>query len=133
VLSACGIQDPKDVSDDFPHKKGMNISYAQGGSSIIAPLGIPLVEPTFGSKILYAELEAWMPKAVSAFVDTVGHYGRPDVFKLLIRQDEWREAGSRGARVTAALADQLKRSAEKHDVDERKVISAVERMAQAAE
>ena len=44
------------------------------------------------------------------------------------------EAGSRGGkRVSAALADQLKRSAEKHDVDERKVISAVERMAEAAE
>jgi len=133
VLSACGIQDPKDISDEFPHKKTMNISYAQGGSSIIAPLGIPLVEPTFGGKILYAELEAWMPKAMSAFIDTVGHYCRPDVFKLLIRQDEWREAGSQGKRVGAALADQLKRSAEKHDVDERKVIGAVERMAEAAE
>jgi predicted amidohydrolase len=133
VLSACGIQDPKDVSDQFPHKQGMNISYAQGGSSIIAPLGIPLVEPTFGSKILYAELEAWMPKALSAIVDTVGHYGRPDVFKLLIRQDEWREAGSRGKRVSPALADQLKRAAEARDVDERKVLGAVERMAEAAE
>lgn len=133
VLSACGIQDPADVPDEFPHKKTMNIGYAQGGSSIIAPLAIPMVEPTFGSKIIYAELEAWMKKAISAIVDTVGHYGRPDVFKLLIRQDEWREAGSQGKRVPAALADQLKRSAEKHDVDERKVISAVERMAQAAE
>ena len=68
-----------------------------------------------------------------AIVDTVGHYGRPDVFKLLIRQDEWREAGSRGKRVSPALADQLKRAAEARDVDERKVLGAVERMAEAAE
>jgi nitrilase len=133
VLCACGIQDPKDIADAFPHKQTMNIGYAQGGSSIIAPIGVPLVEPTFGNKMIYAELEAWMPKAFSAIIDTIGHYGRPDVFKLLIRQDEWREAGSRGARVTAALADQLKRSAEKHDVDEKKVLSAVERMAEAAD
>ena len=38
VLSACGMQDPKDISDEFPHKKTMNIGYAQGGSSVIAPL-----------------------------------------------------------------------------------------------
>lgn len=133
VLSACGLQAPEDIADDFPHKATMNIGYAQGGSSIIAPLGIPLVPPAFGTQILYAELEAWMIKAVRSIVDTVGHYGRPDVFKLLIRQDEWREAGSRGTRVSAALADQLKRAAETHDVDERKVLGVVARMADAAE
>jgi hypothetical protein len=74
-----------------------------------------------------------MIKAIRAIVDTMGHYGRPDVFKLLIRQGEWREAGSRGKRLDAELADRLKRAAEERDVDERKVLTLADRMAEAAE
>lgn len=133
VLSACGIQEAKDVDDGFPHKATMNIGYAQGGSSIIAPLGIPLVEPRFGSQILYADLEAWMIKAVRSIVDTMGHYARPDVFKLLIRQGEWREAGSRGQRIDRELAERLKRAADANDVDDRVVADTARRLAQAAE
>jgi nitrilase len=45
VLSACGITDESDIPDEFPHKGRMNIRYARGGSSVIAPLGIPLAGP----------------------------------------------------------------------------------------
>ncbi len=74
-----------------------------------------------------------MIKAIRAIVDTMGHYGRPDVFKLLIRQGEWREAGSRGKRIDANLADRLKRAADAREVDERQVLSLAELMAEAAE
>ena len=133
VLLACGYQDIADVPDDFVMKPKMHVSWANGGSSVIAPLCVPLVEPTFGPKMIYAELESWMIKAIRAIVDTMGHYGRPDVFKLLIRQGEWREAGSRGKRLDAELADRLKRAAEERDVDERKVLTLADRMAEAAE
>ena len=36
----------------------MNIRYARGGSSIIAPLGIPLAGPVEGPQIVHAELQA---------------------------------------------------------------------------
>ena len=84
VLSACGIIDESDIPDAFPHKGKMNIRYARGGSSIIAPLGIPLAGPAEGPQIVRAELQAWMIKAVKAIVDTAGHYSRPDVVRLLI-------------------------------------------------
>jgi nitrilase len=132
VLLACGYQDPDDVPDDFPLKKKMHVSWANGGSAIVAPLCVPLVEPSFGPRMIYGELEAWMIKAVRAIVDTMGHYGRPDVFKLLIRQREWREAGS-GKRAAADLADRLKRAADVQDVDEEKVMHLAARMADAAE
>jgi hypothetical protein len=80
--------------------------------------------------MLYCTIEAWMIKALRSIVDTVGHYARPDVFKLLIRQDEWREAGSRGKRIPQSLADKLKRSAEAHDVDESKVLDMAARAAE---
>ena len=133
VVLACGYQDLDDVSDDFPLKSKMHVSWANGGSAVIAPLCVPLVEPQFGPKMIYAELEAWMIKAIRAIVDTMGHYGRPDVFKLLIRQGEWREAGSRGKRLDPALADHLKRAADARDVDDQKVLKLAERMADAAE
>ena len=84
VLSACGQISEADIPDDFPHKGRMNIGYAKGGSSIIAPLGIPLVEPVEGPAIVRAELQAWMIKAWKAIIDTNGHYARPDLLKLTV-------------------------------------------------
>ena len=82
VLSACGQIDDSDIPDDFPHKGHMNIGYAKGGSSVIAPLGIPLVGPVEGPAIVRAELQAWMIKAWKAIIDTNGHYARPDLLRL---------------------------------------------------
>jgi len=131
VVSSVGYFDINDVPDDFPQKSSMFVDWAGGGSFVMAPVGVPLLEPAFGPQILYATLEAWMIKALRSIVDTVGHYARPDVFKLLIRQDEWREAGSRGKRIPPSLADKLKRAAEANDVDETKVLDTAKRMAAA--
>jgi len=84
VVSACGIIDDGDIPDDFPYKGKMNIRYARGGSSIIAPLGIPLAGPAEGPQILYGELQAWMIKAWKAIIDTAGHYSRPDLVRLMV-------------------------------------------------
>jgi nitrilase len=84
VLSACGITDDSDIPDEFPHKGRMNIRYARGGSSIIAPLGIPLAGPAEGPQIVYANLEAWMIKAWKSIIDTAGHYSRPDLVRLVV-------------------------------------------------
>ena len=84
VLSACGVIEESDIPDSFPHKGKMNIGYARGGSSIIAPLGIPLAGPVEGSEIIYSSLEAWMIKAWKSIIDTAGHYSRPDIVRLIV-------------------------------------------------
>lgn len=87
VISACGIIDDADIPDEFPHKGKMNIRYARGGSSIIAPLGIPLAGPVEGSQIIHSELPAWMIKAFKSIVDTAGHYSRPDIVRLVLNSN----------------------------------------------
>lgn len=84
VISACGIIDDSDIPDSFPHKGKMNIRYARGGSSIIAPLGIPLVGPVEGPQIVHGQIEAWMIKAWKSIIDTTGHYSRPDLVRLTV-------------------------------------------------
>src|SRR2546422_5957611 len=61
-----------DLPPDFPLRETVNLDYAHGGSQIVAPLGIPLVPPTSGDTILYAECQADMIKVWKAIIDTVG-------------------------------------------------------------
>ena len=59
----------------------------RGGSVIVSPFGEPLAGPLFGEEgILYADLEmAEIVKAKLDF-DVVGHYARPDVFRLSVNE-----------------------------------------------
>jgi predicted amidohydrolase len=130
VVSACAAINDDDVAADFPYKGRMNIGYANGGSEVVAPLGIALAGPTYGEAMVYAELEAWMIKATKAIVDTMGHYARPDVLRLLVRREQgWMQAGA--ARDLSPLRavlndDALKRAADKRDVDSDTVIEMAE-------
>ncbi len=130
VVSACAVINDDDVAADFPHKGRMNIGYANGGSEVIAPLGLALAGPTYGEAIVYAELEAWMIKATKAIVDTMGHYARPDVLRLLMRREEgWVPMGNpRDLTPLRAVLndDALKRAAEARDVAPDKVLEIAE-------
>jgi predicted amidohydrolase len=118
VLSACVYLDPADVPDDFAYKGRMNIDYAHGGSQIVAPIGVPLVPPTFGPGILYADCPAAMIKAIKAIVDTMGHYSRPDIVELVVKR---RDGGGAAQRLLfrgdSHPSDGLERAAERHGVD----------------
>lgn len=136
VVSGCAVLNEADVHKEFPYKGKMNIGYANGGSEVIAPLGIALAGPTYGEAVIYAELESWMIKATKAIVDTMGHYARPDVLKLLVRREQgWTPAATARdlAPIRAALSDDaLQRAADGRDVDPDKVVELAEGVRRAA-
>jgi nitrilase len=82
VICAVGYVDPEVIPADFPMRGSLNISYARGGSMVIAPAGVPLVGPVYGDTVIYADCPANMVKLSKAIIDTNGHYSRPDVLSL---------------------------------------------------
>lgn len=77
--------------EDYPDLPGEDYSnfpdiMSRGGSVIIDPLGNVIAGPVFDEEcVLHAELDLnLIPKARMDF-DPVGHYARPDIFKLLKR------------------------------------------------
>jgi nitrilase len=56
-----------------------------GGSAIISPLGDYIIQPVYGKEqILIADLDLSLIPSSRFDFDVVGHYSRPDVFKLII-------------------------------------------------
>jgi len=59
----------------------------RGGSSIISPLGEVIAGPLYDREgILYADLDLGEVSRGKFDFDVVGHYARPDVFKLVINE-----------------------------------------------
>lgn len=84
VIAACGLLSPDQVPDDFPLKR-RTLWNVNGGSGIIGPNGEYLVGPAYDAEtILYAEID---PQAIIKEkwkIDTVGHYSRTDVVRLVL-------------------------------------------------
>jgi amidase/nitrilase len=71
---------------DMP-EEGKAFNMAAGGSFIVNPSGLPIVEPVFEKEtIIYATLDVDVWRASKAYFDAVGHYSRPDIFQLLMNQ-----------------------------------------------
>jgi predicted amidohydrolase len=128
VLSACGYMTWDDIPADFPLRDTLNVDYAHGGSQIVAPLGIPLVPPTSGDTILYADCKADMIKVWKAIIDTVGHYARPDLLRLQYTPPAYAEAAAQAVESTAG--SKIEEIADRHEVTRTAVEAAVERLAQ---
>lgn len=126
VVNAVAYQDPSSVADTFPYKDKMNTSYANGGSTVVAPLAIDMVQPTKGDQIIYADLPAWMIKAAKSIVDTWGHYGRPDILRLMIREEAgWKEVKSK---LINKKTNHFAKSADDHEVELDKVDEMYDQM-----
>jgi nitrilase len=69
-----------DIQGDEPDKV-----LIRGGSCIIDPFGNILAEPVFGTEtIRLAELDRRLIARGKYDLDVVGHYSRPDIFKLVV-------------------------------------------------
>jgi predicted amidohydrolase len=124
TLCACGYLDPNDVPEDFPYLGRMHVDWSRGGSQVVEPFGVPLVEPVEGSQLVYAVCKADHVKAFKAICDTVGHYSRPDVVRVLLRGDRgWADAGEPyvSGHERRPPRGELRRAADAHEVDEHRV------------
>ena len=91
VLSAAGYLTEEDFPERWNYIKDsdhINFDWSSGGSAIVNPGGRYLFEPHFEKDaILYAECYANQIKAVKAIFDSLGHYTRWDVAKLVINSE----------------------------------------------
>ena len=89
VLSACQFLQRSDLPANYPTEwlPASQETLIRGGSCIIGPLGQVLAGPKYGEEcVLVAELDrAELVRAKFDF-DVVGHYSRPDVFRLEVNE-----------------------------------------------
>jgi predicted amidohydrolase len=131
VLCACGFLDPNDVPDDFPFRGRMHIDWSRGGSQVVGPLGIPVVAPCEGSRMVYADCAAEPVKVFKAICDTLGHYSRPDAVRVILHgSDGWTPVHAPYVSGLEAVFhdDDLRRAADDHEVDVDRVREAAERL-----
>ncbi|MBY0559614.1 carbon-nitrogen hydrolase family protein [Hyphomicrobium sp.] len=87
VISACQYFTRGDGPPDYRPIHGDNPETVliRGGSCIVDPLGNILVEPDFtGETIQVAELDRRIIARGKYDLDVVGHYARPDIFRLSV-------------------------------------------------
>ena len=87
VLSACQYLTRADCPAEYDAIQGADPAAViiRGGSCIVDPFGKVLVEPSFaGETIGYAELDRNLIARGKYDLDVVGHYARPDIFKLSV-------------------------------------------------
>jgi nitrilase len=87
VLSACQYLTQADYPPSYAALLGDDPKKVliRGGSCIVDPLGKVLIEPNFdGETIRLAELDRGSIARGKYDLDVVGHYARPDIFKLTV-------------------------------------------------
>lgn len=83
VVSANALLRDSDIPDDLRDVMGYNL--ARGGSSVVAPSGRYLARPRFDEECLVsATLDFWDRALTKSYLDTIGHYGRWDLFDLRV-------------------------------------------------
>jgi len=89
VLTACQFITRRDFPQDYAAIQGNdpNTVMMRGGSCIVGPLGKILAGPHFdGECILTADIDLGEVVRGKYDMDVVGHYARPDVFRLYVNE-----------------------------------------------
>jgi nitrilase len=94
VVSSSWYLRPEDVPSDLQEEMKYNL--AVGGSCIVSPAGLFVAGPVFGEEtIVYAEIDLEERELAKAYLDGIGHYSRPDLLTLNIRDEAWTPTGPR--------------------------------------
>ena len=89
VIVSSGYLTEDMVPDTFTLKKRTHWDVA-GGSGIIGPNGEYVAGPVYGKEeIIYADIDLREIVKNKAMHDVVGHYARPDVVSLLLREEPY--------------------------------------------
>lgn len=90
VLAACSVigEAAQDLFCDTEAKRQL-LRRGGGFARIFGPEGTPLAEPLAETEegILYADLDPALIAIAKSAADPVGHYSRPDVFRLLVNRN----------------------------------------------
>jgi nitrilase len=89
VIAVAPCLRQSDIPADFPDRDRMHSGegewMSRGGAVIVDPEGTVLAGPAWEEEtILYAEIDASKARSARRKFDPVGHYGRPDVFRVAI-------------------------------------------------
>jgi nitrilase len=92
VVSSSWYLRPEDIPDDLSDEMKYNL--AVGGSCIVSPSGLFVAGPVFGEEtIVWAEIDMADRELAKAYVDGIGHYSRPDLLTVQIRDEAWTPTG----------------------------------------
>ena len=91
VIGCCGAVRRDEIPDDLEFKNEYlpnSLDWVNpGGSAVADPDGKWVVEPVFErQEILYAQIDPQAIQGSRFQLDVAGHYGRSDVFQLLVRR-----------------------------------------------
>ncbi|MEE9199073.1 MAG: carbon-nitrogen hydrolase family protein [Dehalococcoidia bacterium] len=121
VISSSAYLPPDEVPKEL--RDLMKYNLAIGGSCIVNPSGLFTREPVFeGETIVWADIDQTERHLAKAYFDSVGHYARPDLLQLVIRDE-----GQPPARVPDPSPAQLREAAERHEVCVQRLEALVER------
>lgn len=135
VLSACGYLDSRDFPERWNYIRDndhINYDWARGGSAIVNPAGRYLFEPIFEKDaILYADCYANQIKAVKAVFDSLGHYSRWDVAKLVYSKKRLDPVVKNKDKIDINInTDDMKRISDEHDISKESLELILEELKQ---
>ncbi len=92
VISSSWYLGESDIPSEL--KDVMKYNLAKGGSLIVNPAGIIIEGPVFDKEtIVHAEIDLDERQLAKAYFDGIGHYSRPDLLSLRIRDEAWTPSG----------------------------------------
>ena len=105
------------IPDDAIPNECADFNIAAGGSFIVNPAGVYLIEPVFDEEtILYTELNLDDRRHMKAYFDALGHYARWDVLRLDLRGKPFEPLTPRRVRYNLDLGT-LEVLAEKYSIE----------------
>ena len=92
VISSSWYLRPEDIPPEL--KDIMKFNLAIGGSFVINPAGLTIAGPVFECEtIVHAEIDLSERELAKVYLDGLGHYSRPDLLSLNIRDEAWTPTG----------------------------------------